>query len=654
MSPQVSPETAAALRRVTVDDIRDWYSTASSLEVFTRSLGQHQVSAEHLENTIGLPLHLRVVIQGLSAETDGPVPATVLDSIPFYSLCKGLFLPLSALHPDKVAHLFGIKADPPPDTAGRQELLAEFIKKEIGLSLEQKLACILGDPFLGNPSSFRRDSLMRLLQSLILTSRRALLDRLTQVGEVAALYAEREKELRKDPPLTALEVLETLRFFPPLKRSFKFDVLRSLFARCGKLEAFFIAQLILRKAAFGFDYEGALIARILSDHFKAPAEQISHAIALTDAFKVARVLATEGAEGLRKIQLQPLVPVKPALASGTTDEIKKFPVWVERKYDGIRLMLHKSTDERGSILCGAYTRGRRDWLELVPGLDMTLKTVPALHAIIDGELYGTVVDLEGARPASVYEVYAVMQGEKGVPVNMKYAAFDLLYLNGQDFTRLPLAERRKRLGVLLAPLAAMSLPIPLTVVEGQLAKTKDDVNRLYQHFRAQGYEGVITKDLDGPYLLASRDPTWSKRKPVITLDLALLGAVLAVTTKERAGVFGSYVIGAKLPDGSFADVGDVAGVDRVRDMQIQQVIMREGLITGQRIERQSSSGVRPGFALRPHIVVTVKFEGIAKDFTTGVLSLRDPKLVAIRADKNAFETDSTADIEELYLRQRVG
>ena len=38
-----------------------------------------------------------------------------------------------------------------------------------------------------------------------------------------------------------------------------------------------------------------------------------------------------------------------------------------------------------------------------------------------------------------------------------------------------------------------------------------------------------------------------------------------------------------------------------------QLIAREGLITGRRIERQSASGVRPGFELRPYVTVTVKF-----------------------------------------------
>jgi DNA ligase-1 len=377
-------------------------------------------------------------------------------------------------------------------------------------------------------------------------------------------------------------------------------------------------------------------------------------MALTDAFRVAEVLSSEGAAGLRKIQLQPLVPVRPALAGGTVDEIEHFPVWVERKYDGIRLMLHKSTDARGFVLAGAYTRTRGDWLELIAGLDATIKLLPCRSAIVDGELYGTLLDHDGVRPATVYEVHSALQGERAQPVNLKFAAFDLIYQDGRDLTPLPLQQRRTQLMQLLGPITTYPTPIPFTVAEGQLAASKEDTNRLYHHFRAQGYEGIITKDLSGPYLLSTRDPTWMKRKPEITLDLVLLGAVFAVTTKERAGMFGSYAIGARGEDGVFEDVGDVAGVDRVRDAEIQAEIMREGLITGRRIERPSSSGVRPGLELRPHIVVTVKFEGIAKDNVTGKLSLRDPKIAVIRSDKSAQEADKTKALEEIYLRARVG
>ncbi|MDA1016310.1 MAG: hypothetical protein O3A00_17865 [Planctomycetota bacterium] len=643
------------MKTVQLNDVRNWFSAADNLAEYTNSIGQKHTDPEFLESALKLPLHLQFLIERLEADDDSAEFDTHLESIPFYSLCRGLFLPLSMMNATKAAQVFGLRVNEPPDTAGRETLVAQFFDKDVGLTLTEKLGCVLGDVFLGKKSTVQRDSLLRLLMSLQMSSRRDLLDRLTRVGDVAVLFAENRPTLRGDNPLSAAEVVRTLRFIPQTRLTQKFNVLRSLIVRCGKLEAYFIAKLLLRKAGLGFEYQGPMLANLLAAKFDAPAEQVGHAMALTDAFKVARVLTEEGVDGLKKIQLQPLVPVRPTLAGGTTDDIEHFPVWVERKYDGIRLMLHKSTDNQGSVLCGAYTRNRGDWLEQIPGLDASIKLIPARNCIVDGELYGTLLDMDaGVRPASVYEVYAALQGETLQPVSLKFAAFDLVYLNGRDHTNLPLNQRRQWLSNLFAGLSNVRTPIPLSVSEGQLANSKDDLNRLFHHFRAQGYEGIITKDLNSPYLLAARDPHWRKRKPEITLDLVLLGATFAVTEKERAGVFGSYVIGAKTAKGGYQIVGDVAGVDRVRDAEIQGEIMREGLATGTRIERPSASGARPGIELRPSIVVTIKFEGIARDQVTGELSLRDPKIAVIRSDKSAMEADTLDSLREIHLRQRVG
>jgi DNA ligase-1 len=186
-----------------------------------------------------------------------------------------------------------------------------------------------------------------------------------------------------------------------------------------------------------------------------------------------------------------------------------------------------------------------------------------------------------------------------------------------------------------------------------MADSAEDVNRLFHHFRAQGYEGIIAKDLAGTYHLAARDPSWVKRKPEITLDVVLLGGVFAVTSKENVGLFGSYVIGAKNAAGGFDDVGDVAGLDKVRDQQIQSEVMRLGLLTGRRFERPSASGVRPGLEFRPAIVVTIKFEGVTRHERDGRYSLRDPKIAFIRSDKAPHEADEVHAIEQLYLDQRL-
>ena len=641
------------MHRVTLDEVRDWYRGSSSLSEFTRSIGSEPVDQDYLAGFLGFPLHLEFVVRALTKER-GVVAADALDSLPFYSVCRGLLLPLSMMTSERAGQLFGIEVPPPPTRAERDRLLEQFVSAEVGLDLEQKVACVLGDPFRGRRSTLRRDSLLQLLMSMQLVSRTTLLDRLTVVGDVAVLFAERIRDVRREPRLTAAEVLETVRFLPDVGRRRRFELLRSLLERCGRMEAYFLVKLVMRKAGFGFQYEGPLLAQLIAQPFQADPEHVAHAVALTDPFRVVRTLQDEGVDGLRAIQLQPLVAVRPALAGGTTDDLDRFPVWVERKYDGVRLMLHRVTDRLGSTVCGAYSRNRGDFLGSVPGLEATIRAIPAAGVIVDGELYGTVVDVDGVRPATVYEVFGVLQGEASRPVQLRYAAFDLLHLNGADLTQLPLAERRQRLSMLLGLVQGMPLPVPVTVAEGQLVQGPEDLNRLYRHYRAQGYEGVITKDLNGAYTVAARDPSWRKRKPEVTLDLVLLGAVYAVTSKEHAHLFGSYVIGARTADGGYLDVGDVAGVDRVRDAEIQQTIMREGLLTGARIERASASGVRPGLELRPYIVVTVRFEGVVKESATGKLSLRDPKLVMIRADKTASEADSERTIEELHLRQRVG
>lgn len=635
---------------VGIEEVREGIREAGSLAELALSIGHEPPDPDFVANVLRVPFHLATLVRVLRERDE--LREGMLDSIPFHSLCRAVFLPLEGITPERAAQLFGLVVEPSPTGADREERLRDFLHRDLGLTPRQKVGCLLGDPFEGRPGTFKRESLLRLLGSLEMVSRRRLLDRLTLVGDVAILFAENRKDPKASPPLTAAEVLHSLRILPELGRNLKFEHLRSLISRCGKLEAFFVVKLILGKA--GLRYEGELLARLVAEQFGVDTDQIRHAMALVDAFEVVRLLEKHGPDGLRRIELQPLVPVRPALAGGSTDGLKSWPVWVERKYDGIRLMLHKATDRIGSVLCGAYSRNRRDYLEGVSGLQAAIRALPAHSAIVDGELYGTVMTTEGMRPATVYEVFGALQGEAPRPVRLRFAAFDVIYLNGLDLTPETLRARRQKLQMLVAPLANMPLPIPVSLAEGQMAGSKEDLNRLYQHFRSQGYEGILTKNLDAPYRLATRDPGWLKRKPEVTLDLVVLGAVLAVTSKERAGVFGSYVIGARTPDGAYEDVGDVAGVDVHRDRQIQQIVMGEGLVTGRRIERASASGTRPGFELTPHLVVTVRFEGTIRDPVSGAVKLRDPKLVAIRADKTPPEADTTKTLEEMHLRERVG
>src|SRR5690606_12637737 len=154
-----------------------WYHSGENLEQLTGSLGSHRPSADYLEDKLGLPLHVQFVVSQLAKLRKLPGGGEErsldeLNTIPFYSLCRGLFIPLMRMHPEKAAQLFRLEIPPPPDTAGRAALVEKFLDKDIGLSAVQKIGCLVGDVFLGRTSTFKRDSLIRLLMSMQMKSYR--------------------------------------------------------------------------------------------------------------------------------------------------------------------------------------------------------------------------------------------------------------------------------------------------------------------------------------------------------------------------------------------------------------------------------------------------------------------------------------------------
>jgi DNA ligase-1 len=412
------------------------------------------------------------------------------------------------------------------------------------------------------------------------------------------------------------------------------------------------ARLLLRKGVPGFDVQRDQLAVLLAERFGTDPEAAASAAAIVDLPELARILEKEGEAGLKRIRLQPLLPVRPALAGPTVDEAVRFPVFFERKYDGIRLLLHKETDAAGNVLCAAFTRQRNDWTELVPGIEAAARALPARRAIVDGELYGIVVGDGRTRPGTVYELNAYLMGERRSPLVLRYAAFDVLFLEGRDLTDRPFSERRAVLEPLVRPLSLLPLPVPVVVSDGQVANSRPELNKLFQFFRGQGYEGGVAKELGSRYHLGRRDRAWTKMKPETTLDLVLVGAFQSLGS-GGARVFGSYLLGARGEKGEVVEVGEAAGVDREKTLAITDAIATQGLLTGEKLERPGASGLKVGFSLVPALVVTVRFEGVVRD-VGGLLSLRGPQIVTLRPDKSASECDPARTVEEMFVRGKLG
>lgn len=613
--------------------------------------------------TLKVPDHLAECLRQLverAERGEGPWPAEgVFDSIPFHDVCYAVLLPMASLAPARALRLFGVRGpvkgpDARLDAPARRALVKEFLgRTDLGLSLLDRVVLVKGDPFLGRPLGTSLNVLVDVLCSIHMLSPAALRQELGAIGDVQELFVRHCPRRRSDPPLTAREVLLSLRELRGLPVARKREVLRSLLERAGRLETYFLVGFLRTASRVSQTLGDDALVDALAHVCNVDPGRLDVARSLVDVFELAALLEREGASGLHRLALRPLAAVAPMLAGPEVAPDPAFPLFFEKKYDGVRMMIHKATGADGKVRPAAFTRRRLEWTEQLPGLLPLVHALPCREAILDGELHAHRFSEAGPRPATVYDILRGVRGElAGPPLRYRFAGFDLLYLDGRDLTGLPFLERRAILERLVRPLAGWPLPLPVELSDGEMVADKPSMLRLYELFRAQGYEGGIAKDPRALYELGRRSDAWTKLKPAITLDLAITGALYVTSADGASTSFGTYLISALAENGSLVEVGRVQGLGALDSARLVQAILDEGLLTGRSLERETSSGLKAGVELRPGIVATVRFEGVVRD-ERDQLSLRDPKLLRVRTDeKDLGEIDRLKAIEELFLKSR--
>jgi bifunctional non-homologous end joining protein LigD len=150
------------------------------------------------------------------------------------------------------------------------------------------------------------------------------------------------------------------------------------------------------------------------------------------------------------------------------------------------------------------------------------KAVKTPDCVLDGEV--CALDETGRSSFS-----AMQQGKVGTP--LVYYVFDVLEVEGEALTDLPLVERRKRLEALLDRRNR-------TV---RLSETFDDGPALLDAAREQHLEGIMAKRLDSKYAVGRRTRDWLKVKAKHEQEFVIVGYTKG--TGRRASTFGSLVLG---------------------------------------------------------------------------------------------------------------
>ncbi|GAA0770014.1 DNA ligase D [Brevundimonas olei] len=292
---------------------------------------------------------------------------------------------------------------------------------------------------------------------------------------------------------------------------------------------------------------------------------------------------------------------RPVQLATLVDAVPSGNRWLhEMKYDGYRLEI-----AIGGGRARAFTRSGLDWSEKFDGIVEAAASLKVESALLDGE--AVVFDAEGRSD------FQTLQGAlKGDPARIDYVAFDLLELNGEDLTGLPLLERKALLRDLLPTKA------------GRLRYSdhiRGSGEKLLNSFCAAGLEGVVSKLADGRYV-GARSAGWVKTKCIQRQEFAVVGW----TPSDKARAFRSLILAVN-EDGALRYAGKVGTGFDAKELQRLMSVMgpleqKSPTVKAPRAE------VRGAHWLRPKLVAEIAFTEMTNEGT-----LRHPSYLGLRDDK---------------------
>jgi len=313
--------------------------------------------------------------------------------------------------------------------------------------------------------------------------------------------------------------------------------------------------------------------------------------------------------------------IHPMLAEAVDEPFDGSDWLFEIKWDGYRAI---AFIEGGKVRL--VSRNQNDLTPRYPELKNLPKFIKAKTAILDGE----VVALDEQGRAS----FSLMQQRTGfrpggrrtaanADVPVLYYAFDLLYLDGYDWRRVNLEERKRKLVSVL--------------VQGDSVRYSDHYaeqgKALFEIARQKGLEGILAKKRESFYE-ERRTRDWLKIKIRHSMECVVGGYTEPEGSRAH---FGSLVLGLYDKQGRLIHVGQVgSGFDQKLLDEIWNELKK--LETKKNPFFGEVEALRKTFWVKPQLVAEVEFA----EWTGGTNDgsgpkLRAPVFLGLRNDKDPKE-----------------
>jgi bifunctional non-homologous end joining protein LigD len=281
----------------------------------------------------------------------------------------------------------------------------------------------------------------------------------------------------------------------------------------------------------------------------------------------------------------------------------------ELKLDGYRLLCYVT---RGQVRF--WTRNQKDWTDRFPVLGKAVKKLRLTNAILDGE----VVALDPSGRASFQRLQQSIN--KNSAAGLLFHVFDLVYLEGFNLTKTPLAERKRVLGDLLKPVVEKTQLRYSDHIEGNGAEFFKEACKF-------GIEGVVSKLANSTYE-STRNRNWLKVKCLKRQEFVIAGYTLS----EKGIPFSSLILG-------FYDKGKLiyagrAGTGFSNQMRVELRKKLDRMVRNTRPFEQipKDPGLKRAVWTEPKLVGEVAFTEWTDE---GVI--RHPSFQGLREDKKPQE-----------------
>jgi bifunctional non-homologous end joining protein LigD len=312
--------------------------------------------------------------------------------------------------------------------------------------------------------------------------------------------------------------------------------------------------------------------------------------------------------------------IHPMLAT-LVDKPFDDPGWLfEVKWDGYRAIAFLDSGRVRLV-----SRNQNDLTHQYRELSDLPNYVRASSAVLDGE----IVALDDQGRAS----FSLMQQRTGISHNghrlkrnphipVLYYAFDLLWVDGYDLTRLDLEKRKEILAGLLA--ASDILRYSEHFVAEGLA--------LYDAAKQRGLEGIVAKRRNSCYI-QKRSREWLKMKITQTQECVIGGYTDPRGSREH---FGSVVLGLYDSEGRLIHVGQAGSgfTEETHDnmwQRLKKIETKQNPFFGPVVSNRRVHWVKP------EMVAEVKFTEWTHESEDGGLKMRAPVYLGLREDKDPRE-----------------